>query len=88
MNSFQVNFIVTNKNKTLLLANFFYKSVKILPYFALCEGHPTPKPEKLIFENIGFIYSKERALQHDSDAAIGKLIRGRELEIFSEKCDL
>ena len=55
VNSFQVNFIVTNKNKTLLLAIFFFKSVKILPNFALCEGHAPPKPEKLIFENIGFI---------------------------------
>ena len=57
-NSFQVNFIVTNKNKTLFLAFFFFKSVQILPNFALCEGHAPPKPEKLIFENIGFIIFK------------------------------
>ena len=37
---------------------------------------------------MGLLHSKERALQHHSDAAIGELIRGRELEISSKTCDL
>ena len=47
---------------------------------------PPFRPKQKYSQILGLFYSKEPALQHGFNEAIGKLMQVREAEIFSETC--
>ena len=71
--------IATNEN--------FQKIGKVVVLRAQKSTRPPFRPKKECSQIKGLLYSKEPALQHRSNEAIDKLIRGRGVEISSETCD-